>query len=79
MLLTRASGAGSNVAYTMAQAQSTFAGWTANMQADPLLTNPGQLNFTLGNGSPAVNAGVVVGTPYQAKIGGWDLGAVESH
>jgi hypothetical protein len=66
----------SNGAYSLAQAQSTFAGWVANFAADPLFTNAAAGDFTLQAGSPAIDTGnPVAGQSFLGSAP--DLGARE--
>jgi Right handed beta helix region len=46
-----------NNSYTLAQAQSTFAGWAGNLQADPLFVDEAAGDVRLQPGSPAAAAG----------------------
>lgn len=60
--------------YTKAQVESTFAGWTNNLQADPLFVN--QTDVRLQSGSPAINTGrLVSGVTFSGSAP--DLGAIE--
>jgi parallel beta-helix repeat protein len=55
----------SNDAYTLAQAQATFAGWVQNIQVDPLFVNEAGGDVRLQASSPAIDAGRIrPGIPY---------------
>jgi hypothetical protein len=80
MVITRTPAVGGHL-YFSAPSQATFPNWGTNLRVNPLLTNPGQGDFSLAIGSPAVNAGLVISSPppYRAHLGtAPDLGAIEA-
>jgi uncharacterized protein YjdB len=75
MLLTIRN-APSNESFSLASAQSTLAGWTANLQLDPLFVSEAADNVTLQTLSPAIDVGrILTGIPYLGIAP--DLGAHE--
>jgi hypothetical protein len=66
----------SNESYLLAQAQATLAGWTSNLQIDPLFVNETADNVLLQTISPAIDVGrILTGIPYLGIAP--DLGAHE--
>jgi hypothetical protein len=66
----------SDDSYTLAQAQATFAGWSANFQSDPLFVNELTDDVLLQSTSPAIDKGIIIsGVPYLGLAP--DLGAHE--
>jgi hypothetical protein len=75
-MLLKIRNAPSNESFTLALAQSTLAGWLANLQVNPLFVNETADNVTLQTLSPAIDVGrILSGIPYLGI--GADLGAHE--
>jgi len=67
----------SNESYLLAQAQATLAGWTSNLQLNPLFVNETADNVLLQTLSPAIDVGrILTGIPYLGIAP--DLGAHEA-
>ncbi|MCH7772450.1 MAG: T9SS type A sorting domain-containing protein [Bacteroidetes bacterium] len=80
-------GAGyNNTSYNLQSNTANVRGSNA-ITSDPLFTNPSNRDFTLLAGSPAIDAGTALGSPYNVdKNGsprplgnGWDMGAYENY
>ena len=80
VLRIRNASQGGNRSYTLAQFQAAHATATNNLAVDPLFTDETNRVFTLQQGSPAIDAGMVIaGDPEMYRGAAPDIGAYETN